>query len=101
MATRVARQASVVGRIDVLRAHPVARLEPGLRVRGAAERAARECSRELVLRQNPFHRLAGAERAAGGVLVGIDQSLLAGIALEPQGPAVMEGHPEVAPVGPP
>src|SRR5450631_426753 len=52
-AARVARQARVARRVDVLRVHSVARLEPGLLAGRAAKGAARERLTDIVHRHDP------------------------------------------------
>src|SRR5262249_47972312 len=61
----VARQAGVRGRMDVLRAHAIARLEAGRRLRLPVERAARHPLLDDVRRELARERLAAARRAAG------------------------------------
>src|SRR5262245_66530947 len=84
LAAGVARQPGMRRRVDVLRAHPVARFEAGARARLAIERAACQPLLHDVGREIAVERLARVKSVARGELVGAGLTALQGVSLRLQ-----------------
>src|SRR5262245_65093755 len=83
--------------MDVLRAHTIARLEAGWRLRLPVERAARHPLLDDVRCELARERLAATRRVSGGKLVGTGVTALDDVGLHGQRPALVIGRGEIDP----
>src|ERR1700683_980598 len=94
---RVARQARVALRMDVLGAHAVARLETGLRVRGSREGPARQRVRDFGGRERARDLFPRAQGVSGFDLVGIGEAHFDDEFFQPYRPLLVVGRRQVEP----
>src|SRR5579872_4394403 len=95
LAARVARQPRVSLRVNVFGAHLVAWLKTRGSLRGAGERAARQCVGYIRGLHRSLECLAGPQRMAGRNLISVCQTLLDQKILQPQLPFPVVRAPEI------